>query len=682
MKALYRELFGNSSDNSITGKAGPERIYGFAGKDKLYGQGGADILDGGDGNDVLDGGAGHDEMYGGSGDDLYRVNSYGDFLSEGIVGGSGDAGGVDTVESLVDFTLGAAFEKLALTGVSAINGVGNESANTIKGNEQNNIITGLGGADDLRGNGGDDILVGGVGRDTLNGGSGSDIFVLGKADVTSTDRVVDFSVAEDWIGIYAGDYGLDEGAGLTGGELDPTYFAIVSGTQKQGTVQGHGQFVYNNTSGALMWDADGSATAATGLVIANFTAVNGAAVALTASRIKIMDETPGVSVAAEAQTAQAEGDAVFFKIALDSPANSDVLVTYAVEAGAATQDDLALPLGSASVTIRTGEATAIISVPTLDDNSPEGTETFSLRILSATLGDGTALDITNAVAAGAIIDEGAIVVNEFLTKDLGGVGQGSSDPSGLAYVPGIGLILSDSEVDESPFSRTNTLFSMNTDGSGSVGYSLETRQGSFTNEPTGLAYDQALNRLYISDDDLFRVFWVDPQNPTVAQGSFATPRAADDPEDVAVDPVTGHVFIVNGLSHSIVEVDPASGAQVGATIELDGAIISDPEALVYDPQHQVFYVGGDFSNLIWKVDKNGQILETIDALAGYANPVTGTRAHVKDLDFAPTSDLTDDPSSVALYVADYGNNHLTQARSDDGRILELHLVDGSGWMLA
>ena len=149
------------------------------------------------------------------------------------------------------------------------------------------------------------------------------------------------------------------------------------------------------------------------------------------------------------------------------------------------------------------------------------------------------------------------------------------------------------------------------------------------------------------------------------------PTAADDPEDIAFNVNNGHLFISNGLSHSIVEVD-STGAQVGSAVILPSLIV-DPEALAYDAQHDVFYVSGGFTHLIWRVDRNGNILDTIDVLAGFTNPVSGTSVHVKDLEFAPTSNPNDDPTLMSLYVADYGITHSTTSLSDDGRIFEIYI---------
>jgi hypothetical protein len=145
----------------------------------------------------------------------------------------------------------------------------------------------------------------------------------------------------------------------------------------------------------------------------------------------------------------------------------------------------------------------------------------------------------------------------------------------------------------------------------------------------------------------------------------ALAAGCDDPEDIAIDPSNGHLFIVNGLSRTIVETNN-TGTVIYNTIELPPEI-RDPEALVYDSSQDVFYVGGGFSANIWQINREGEVLAVIDELSLHRNPVGDRRAQVKDLELAPASDGS---GEISLYVADYGWDQQL-----DGRLFEIDLGD-------
>lgn len=159
---------GNELDNTITGNAAANALSGGDGADILDGGDGADTLTGGAGNDKLTGGTGADVMAGGPGNDTYGVDAAGDQVTEAAGEGS------DLVSSTISYALGANLEKLTLAGTAAINGTGNELANTLTGNGAANLLDGADGADTLTGGAGDDTLVGGAGNDKLTGSAGAD----------------------------------------------------------------------------------------------------------------------------------------------------------------------------------------------------------------------------------------------------------------------------------------------------------------------------------------------------------------------------------------------------------------------------------------------------------------------------------------------------------------------------
>ena len=219
---------GNALGNVITGNAGNN------------------VLDGGAGNDVLQGGRGYDSMTGGTGNDTYYVNR-GDGAGLAVLAPREDRvlealnAGTDTVVStLYTYSLEANVENLVLEGVGR-KGFGNALNNALTGNGLNNTFDG--GA-------GNDTLEGGAGTDRLTGGLGNDNFAFDSLD-GSVDRILDYNVANDTIQLsFAGFLGIG-----TLGSFDATAFVSNAG----GTAESpEDRIVYNSTTGALYYDADGN----------------------------------------------------------------------------------------------------------------------------------------------------------------------------------------------------------------------------------------------------------------------------------------------------------------------------------------------------------------------------------------------------------------------------------------
>jgi Ca2+-binding RTX toxin-like protein len=328
-------LRGLDGNDFLMGFGGDDTLWGGNNNDSLYGREGVDVLQGENGDDFIDGGAGADTMIGGLGNDTYMVDHAFDVVMES--GGQGfDI--VHTNQSWT-MTAGADIESLETDdplGVSAINLTGNAAGNRIIGNNGNNRINGgagvdemigLGGndlyyvdnvddsvtefagdgADEVRtsidwtltagadvetlrttndagvgainltgnasgnvvlGNNGNNVLAGGDGDDELTGLAGQDSFLFDTplSEAFNIDVITDFNVADDTIRLD--DDIFSSGLGL--GNISAGEFVI--GTE---ALDGNDRIIYDDTTGALYYDADSAggadaiqfATLSTGLAL-------------------------------------------------------------------------------------------------------------------------------------------------------------------------------------------------------------------------------------------------------------------------------------------------------------------------------------------------------------------------------------------------------------------------------
>jgi large repetitive protein len=242
---------------------------------KATGNAGSNQLTGNIGNNILDGGAGADTLAGGMGNDTYVVDKLLDVITENADSGT------DLVKSSVNFTLGNNLENLTLTGLAAINGYGNDLANSLTGNAGNNLLKGETGNDTLSGVAGNDWLFGGLGTDTLTGGLGADTFRFDSAfSDANADLVMDFVHGVDKISILPT---LVANAGVPG-VLSASEFIATAG---HNATDAH-HILYDTATGGLFYNADG-AGAGDAVLIATF---NGKP-ALSASDILLSAGTPG-----------------------------------------------------------------------------------------------------------------------------------------------------------------------------------------------------------------------------------------------------------------------------------------------------------------------------------------------------------------------------------------------------
>lgn len=316
---------GSTADNILVGNALNNKLFGLAGNDILNGKAGMDTMDGGDGNDtyyvdnlgdaiidssgidtvvtylngytlgsalenltlannssvlsgtgnasanilkgnaygnILNGKTGADTMIGGAGNDAYYVDNANDKVVEKA------SEGTDKVISSISHMLSDNVENLTLSGTNGIGGAGNSLSNNITGNAGanrllgwagNDSLDGGAGNDSLDGGAGNDRLYGGLGKDVLTGGAGSDQFIFDSAlGSTSIDTITDFTagnadriVLDDDIFTALGITGNSAGVALTASKFQLGSVANDAGDR----------IIYDQTSGKLYYDADGTGSA-------------------------------------------------------------------------------------------------------------------------------------------------------------------------------------------------------------------------------------------------------------------------------------------------------------------------------------------------------------------------------------------------------------------------------------
>ena len=236
-------IFGDNNNNFLDGRGGNDTVFGLGGNDTVKGGSGNDVIGGGnksnilssslifsDGNDFVDGGSGNDVLIGGTGFDILDggtgfdtadyshlgqaitleavgVVNKGFFRdqilnTEKIIGATGKANAIDGstgTSTTTSFDVNLAQESLIVNGIPGlgsanfqvqnfVNVTGTSQADSIIGNNKNNILGGGKGNDSLSGLGGKDTLIGvdptnvkpGLFEiDILTGGSNADNFVVG-----------------------------------------------------------------------------------------------------------------------------------------------------------------------------------------------------------------------------------------------------------------------------------------------------------------------------------------------------------------------------------------------------------------------------------------------------------------------------------------------------------------------
>lgn len=205
-------IHGDAGSDHLIGSGGNDHLYGDAGNDEIFGGAGNDLLYGGEGNDSIIGDQGNDAFYGGAGNDVL----YGGYGSDSFYGGDGfDFVSYESASTRLNADLRGSSQNTnsaagdVYVGIEGL--IGSNFNDTLRGDDNDNIIFGGAGNDILWARGGDDTLYGGAGSNRFNFSLGydHDIIMDFKANIDAIAfSSMGFSTASDAL-LFATQVGSD-----------------------------------------------------------------------------------------------------------------------------------------------------------------------------------------------------------------------------------------------------------------------------------------------------------------------------------------------------------------------------------------------------------------------------------------------------------------------------------------
>jgi Ca2+-binding RTX toxin-like protein len=237
------ELFGNLNTGS-----GNDQI--------IFTQRGDNILNTGLGDDIINAGLGNDSVDGGAGDDVLVVN----YASTGRAGYGLSSSVYLNANGSLNGTFsafnGSRYDQVTFNNIEHLNLTGTSFNDTLRGGT---------GSDTLAGGDGNDVFVGALGNDVLTGGTGQDRFTFNVAN-EGIDTISDFQTNVDDIYISPAGFG---GGLVASGAIATSQF--LSGSGFTAATDSNQRFIYNTSTGALFFDADGNGTSSAAIQFATLT---------------------------------------------------------------------------------------------------------------------------------------------------------------------------------------------------------------------------------------------------------------------------------------------------------------------------------------------------------------------------------------------------------------------------
>jgi sugar lactone lactonase YvrE len=292
---------------------------------------------------------------------------------------------------------------------------------------------------------------------------------------------------------------------------------------------------------------------------------------------------------------------------------------------------------------------------------PRRTDAAVLGLIAAAA---SALLLAGASAAGEVAAPPSAPIRQAQVLDLEEIGVPA--PNGLAFTPGSDSFYvldaaaraAPDVVRLTPFVRAGSMRAGSTHLTAAV------------KDPINMTFDARRNRLLLllgASDQMLEV-------RAQANGDLDSGHVVhhdlrrlnlQDPQGMAVDPVSGDLYLLDAAGPRIVRVspDPDGGFAQGpvSALDLSQSGIAGTRGLAFDPASRHLYLRG--GSTLYELSEAGQTLSVRD-LAGLE------LVRPEGMVVAPSGDRTDDPAALSLYMADAGGG----ATQSSGQIVEASLT--------
>ncbi|MCP4996961.1 MAG: hypothetical protein GY934_24765, partial [Gammaproteobacteria bacterium] len=188
--------------------------------------------------------------------------------------------------------------------------------------------------------------------------------------------------------------------------------------------------------------------------------------------------------------------------------------------------------------------------------------------------------------------------------------------------------------------------------------------------PINMAFDNQDNRLLIFVSSVSRLIDVLEMpdgnlDLTTLTLHDASHFGLQNPQGMTIDPVSGHLFILDAVGPRILRIEPEpDGGFANAVIsevDLQPNGLVDVRGLAFDTTTGHLHVLSLSEQELYELTQIGQVVATRDLSEfGLRDP--------QSMVFAPSADLTDDPSELSLYITDSG--FLSTQQNQEGQLLQ------------